>query len=166
MTDIEDTRTQVELIAELQAAYREISRQQDALHTAWQKEREAYREEAAQARREAWRTITFNPQLYVMSHVETQFKAVMDATMNHRCGKGANGTGMGEIHAAMRDFWERYWSVEDSADVSAAVEIKRLRTYMQEVGSQLHADTAAEAYGNGCPCVGCELIRGIDADNV
>lgn len=164
MTETEDTRTREQLVAELRAAYTEISRQQDALHLAWQKERDAYREEAAQARRDAWRTITFNPQLYVMSRVENEFKALLEAARNHRCGKGANGTGMAETHAAMRAFWEQYRSAAGNADVSASIEIKRLREYMQEVGSQLHADTEPDEYGEGCPCVGCELIRGIDAN--
>ena len=163
MTEIEDTRTREQLTAELQAAYAEISRQQDALHKAWQKERDAYREEAAQARREAWRTVTFNPQLYVMYHVEMQFKALMEAARDHKCGKSGSGTDMAEAHAAMRAFWESYRSAAVNADVSAAVEIKRLREYMQEVGEQLHADTAPGEYGDGCPCVGCELVRGIDA---
>jgi hypothetical protein len=162
MTETEDTRTREQLIAELRAAYVEISRQRDALHVAWQKERDAYREETAQARRGAWRTVTFNPQLYVMSHVETQFKSLLSAARDHKCGKG--GTGMAETHAVMRAFWEQYRSAAGSADVSAAVEIKRLREYMQEVGNQLHADTAPDEYGDGCPCVGCELIRGIDAN--
>lgn len=163
MTETEDTRTREELITELRSAYAEISRQQNSLHRAWQKERDAYRDEAAQARREAWRTVTRNPQLYVMSHVESQFKALMDTTRDHRCGKGGGGTGMAEVHAAMRAFWGQYRSVAGNADVSAAVEIKRLREYMQEVGNQLHANTAPDDYGDGCPCVGCELVRGIDA---
>jgi len=162
MTETEDNRTREELVTELRAAYAEISRQQDALHLAWQKERDAYREEAAQARREAWRVVTFNPQLYVMSHVENEFKLLMSAARGHKCTKG--GTDMAETHAAMRAFWDQYRSVEGSADVSAAVEIKRLREYMQEVGSQLHADTEPDEYGDGCPCVGCDLVRGIDAN--
>lgn len=164
MTETEDTRTREELITELRSAYAEISRQRDALHLAWQKERDAYREEAAQARREAWRVVTFNPQLYVMSHVENEFKVLMSAARDHKCGKSGSGTGMAETHAAMRAFWEQYRSAAGNADVSAAVEIKRLREYMQEVGEQLHADTAPDEYGDGCPCVGCELVRGTDAD--
>ena len=161
MTETEDNRTREQLTEELRSAYAEISRQRDALHLAWQKERDAYREEAARARREAWRTVTFNPRLYVTGHVENEFKVLMSAARDHKCGKGR--TGMSETHAAMRAFWEQYRSVEGNADTSAAVEIKRLREYMQEVGEQLHADTAPGEYGDGCPCVGCELIRGIDA---
>jgi hypothetical protein len=97
-----------------------------------------------------------------MSYVENEFKALMSAAQDHRCGKG--GTGMAETHAAMRAFWDQYRSVEGNAGISAAVEIKRLREYMQEVGSQLHADNAPNEYGDGCPCVGCEPVRGINAN--